>query len=100
MYLFKAKVMLEHGLGCRHQEKGQGYILVMQRGTTRKNRYLIHLFLFDPELNFVISISSSYELQIGWFDFLNFSKIRIYYLVAFVCTYLDCFRNTCFIPIK
>ena len=56
--------MLEHGLDCRHQEKGQGYILVMQRGPTGKNRYVIHLFLFDPELNFVISISSSYELQI------------------------------------
>ena len=34
---------------------------------TMKNRCVIHLFLFDPELNFVISISSAYELQIGWF---------------------------------
>ena len=32
---------------------------------TMKNRCVIHLFLFDPELNFVISISSAYELQIG-----------------------------------
>ena len=60
------------------------FILFFWRGPIMKNRYVIHLFLFDLELNYVIGISSSYELRIWWFIFLNFYKIRICYFVAFI----------------
>ena len=44
--------------------------------------------LFNPELKFLIGISSSYKLQIWCFIFPNFYKIMIFHLIAFfVCYY-------------
>ena len=50
-----------------------------------KNICVIPIFLYDLELNFIIGISYSEELQIWWFFFLKFSKILIFQLMPFVC---------------
>ena len=51
-----------------------------------KNTWIVGVYPFNPELNFVTTIYSSYMIQIRRFFFLNFSKITIFSLMMLFCT--------------
>ena len=44
----------------------------------------VYICPFNLELKFLTSISLSYLIQIGWFLFLNFSKITLFLLITFL----------------